>query len=88
MKGWKKVKDGTDAIKKSLNEMMKEKYEAQAGEIRKNISIAKAEMKKTKANQKLTNKGKKNRVKLMRNCKSLSIADLVDSIEREKSKLR
>ena len=83
MKGWKKVKDGTKANKKSLIEIMKEKYLAQAGEIRRNISIAKAEMERAKANRKLTNKGKKNRVKLLRNCKSLSVADLIDYIERK-----
>ena len=33
---------------------MKEKYEAQAGEIRKNISVAKAEMERYKTNKKLT----------------------------------
>ena len=33
---------------------MKEKYEAQAGEIRKKISVAKAEMERYKTNKKLT----------------------------------
>ena len=42
---------------------MKEIYEAQAGEIRKNISIAAAEfeIERLRANRKLTSKGKKNR---------------------------
>ena len=39
---------------------MKEKYEAQAGEIRKNISVAKAEMEKYKTNKETDKKeGKK-----------------------------
>ena len=39
---------------------MKEKYEAQAGEIRKNISVAKAEMERYKTNKETDKKeGKK-----------------------------
>ena len=65
MKGWeKKVNSGTKAMKKSPDERMKEIYEAQAGEIRKNISIAAAEIERLGANRKLTSKGKKNRAKL------------------------
>ena len=67
---------------------MKEIYEAQAGEIRKNISIAAAEIERIRANRKLTSKGKKNRAKLLKNCKSLSVADLVVFVEKEKSRLR
>ena len=51
-----------------------------------NISIAAAE--RLRANRKLTSKGKKNRAKLLKNCKSLSVADLVVYMEKEKSKLR
>ena len=40
----KKGKSGKKAMKKSPHERMKEIYEAQAGEIRKNISIAAAEI--------------------------------------------
>ena len=40
-KGWKKNWNARNVTAKS-EEKMKEKYEAQAGEIRKNISIAKA----------------------------------------------
>ena len=67
--------------------MMKEIYESQAGEIRKNISIAAAEIERLRANRKLTSKGKKNRAKHQKNYKSLSIADLVVYMERKKSKL-
>ena len=51
-----------------------------------NISIVAAE--RLRANRKLTSKGKKNRAKLLKNCKSLSVADLVVYMEKEKSKLR
>ena len=67
---------------------MQEIYEAQARKIRKNISIAAAEIERLRANRKLTSKGKKNRAKLLKNCKSLSVADLVVYMEKEKSKLR
>ena len=79
---------GTKATKKSPDERMKEIYEAQAGEMRKNISIAAVEIERLRANRKLTSKGKKNRAKLLKNCKSLSLADLVVYMEKEKSKLR
>ena len=67
---------------------MKEIYEAQAGEMRKNISIAAVEIERLRANRKLTSKGKKNRAKLLKDCKSLLVADLVVYMEKEKSKLR
>ena len=79
---------GTKAMKNSPDERMKEIYKAQAGEIRKNISIAAAEIERLRANRKLTSKGKKNRAKLLKDCKSLLVADLVVYMEKEKSKLR
>ena len=82
------MKSGKKATKKSPDEMMKEIYESQAGEIRKNISISAAEIERLRANRKLTSKGKKNRAKHQKNYKSLSIADLVVYMEKEKSKLR
>ena len=81
------MKSGRKAMKKSPDERMKEIYEAQAGEIRKNISIAAAEIERLTANRKLTSKSKNNRAK-HQNCKSLSVADLVVYMERKKSKLR
>ena len=79
---------GTKPIKKSPDARMKEIYKVQAGEIRKNISIVAAEIERLRANRKLISKGKKYRAKLLKNCKSLSIADLVVYMEKEKSKLR
>ena len=67
---------------------MKEIYKVQAGEIRKNISIVAPEIERLRANRKLISKVKKNRAKLLKNCKSLSIADLVVYMGKEKSKLR
>ena len=55
-------------MKKSPDERMKEIYEAQAGEIRKNISIAAAEIERLRANRKLTSKNKKNGAKLLKDC--------------------
>ena len=79
---------GTKPIKKSPDARMKEIYKVQAGEIRKNISIVAPEIERLRANRKLFSKGKKNRAKLLKNCQSLSIADLVVYMEKEKSKLR
>lgn len=45
-------------------------------------------MERLRANRKRTSKGKKNRAKLLKNFKSLSVADLVVYMEKEKSKLR
>ena len=82
------MNSGTKAMKKSPDERMKEIYEAQAGEIRKNISITAAEIERLGANRKLTSKGKKNGAKLLKDCKSLTVADLVVYMEKEKAELR
>ena len=66
---------------------MKEIYEVQAGELRTNISIVVAEIERLRANRKLSSKRKKNRAKLRKNCKSPLVADLVDHMEQEKSKV-
>ena len=76
------MNDATKAMKKSSDERLKEKYEAQAEE----HSIAVAEIERLRANRKLISKGKKNRAKLLNNCKLLSVADLVVFVEKEKSK--
>ena len=64
----------------------KKRYERQAGEIRKNISIAKAELERIKSNRKITTKGRRNQAKLLESCKVISVA--VSYMEKEKSKLR
>ena len=83
-----KVNNGTKAMKKSPDERMKEIYEAQARKIRNNIPIAAAEIERLRANRKLTSKGKKNGAKILKNCKSLLVADLVVYMEKKKSMLR
>ena len=83
-KDWK-GKGNAHNVTAKLEEKMEEKYEAQAGEIRKNISIAKAEMERLKTNKKFTKKEKKTQAKLLAVCKRLSVAEHVNYMEREKS---
>ena len=88
-KGWKKRESNKDGAGRSkFNEMAKEKYEGQASEIRAKLSKAKAEIERIKTNGKITKKGKRNRAKLMRECKKLTVANLVAYMEKEKSNLR
>ena len=63
-------------------------YEEKAGSIRKKISIAKAETDRLKENRKVTKRGTRNREILQRECKVLSIASLVNYMERQKCALR
>ena len=56
--------------------------------IRQNISIAKAEIERMKANRKMSKKGKKNRENLLQELKNLSVAELISYMDREKSRLR
>ena len=65
------MNSGTKAMKKRPDERMKEIYESQAGEIRKNILIVAVEIERLRANRKLTSKGKKNRASLQKTCKLL-----------------
>ena len=50
--------------------------------IRKNISIAKAEMESLKTKNKLTKKEKKNRARLLAVCKRLSVAEPVNESQK------
>ena len=56
--------------------------------IREKLSKAKAEMERIKSTRKITKKGRKNRTELMKDCKIISIAELVKYMEKEKSKLK
>ena len=47
-------------------------YEERVVEVRKNISIAQAELERIKENRKITKKGKRNRAVLEKECKGLS----------------
>ena len=84
VKGWMR-KNTSQIGKGKVEDEQKEMYERQAGEIQKNISIAKAEIERIKSNRKITRKGRRNQVKLLKSCKVVSVAALV---EKEKSKLR
>ena len=88
-KGWKKRESNKDGAGRSkFNEMAKEKYEGQASEIRAKLSKAKAEIERIKTNGKITKKGKRNRAELKKECKTLTVANLVAYMEKEKSNLR
>ena len=58
-------------------------YVAQVGEIRKTISIAKAEFERVIINGELTKKGKRNRTVLKEECKHISAAELVSFMEKQ-----
>ena len=49
---------------------------------------AKAEMERLKANCKITKNGRRNREKLLKSCKIISVAELLSFMEREKSNMR
>ncbi|PFX23499.1 Retrovirus-related Pol polyprotein from type-1 retrotransposable element R2 [Stylophora pistillata] len=88
-KGWKKKESNKDEAGRSkFNEMAKEKYEGQASKIRAKLSKAKAEIERIKTNGEITKKGKRNRAELKKVCKTLTVANLVAYMEKEKSKLR
>ena len=63
-------------------------YEEKIGVVRKKISMAKAELERLNKNRKLTMRGKRNRVIFKRECKSISLAELVSYKEKQKSAVR
>ena len=84
MKGWKKQ----GPIKTDKPQDRKEKlrriiYDQEAGKIRKQLSIAKAEIKRLKENRKITKKGRKNRSHLQKECKTISVAGLISYMEKK-----
>ena len=66
----------------------KKDYMWEANQIRREISIAKAELERIKANTKITKRGRKNRKLLERECKMISVKHLIEYMERRKSDLR
>ena len=89
LKGWKKdPKDKLDKQRVYNGEKWKKNYLDEMGEIRKNISIASAEVNRVKENRKLTKRGRKNRALLQEECKSLSVTQLITYIEKQKFRLR
>ena len=57
-------------------------------ETRKKISIAKVEMERIMENRKLTKRGRKNRAFLEKKCRKISVAELVNYMEKNKMLLR
>ena len=66
----------------------KRDYVVQVGEIRKKISIAKAELECVRINGKLIKKRKRKRAMLREECKHIAVAELVSYMEKQKSLLR
>ena len=64
---------------------MKEAFLTQALELRRRISIATAELDRIKKNKKITERGKRNKAMLEKECCKVSAASLVAYIERKKS---
>ena len=87
-KGWKKQGSNNSSVHKRKRSKWQIIYEGKAGSIRKRISIAKAETDRLKENRKVTKRGKRNREILQKECKVLSIASLVNYMERQKCELR
>jgi len=87
-KGWKKPASNRSSEHKSKRSKWQIIHEEKAGSIRKKISIAKAEIDRLKENRKVTKRGKKNREILQKECKLLSIASLVNYMERQKCALQ
>ena len=88
-KDWKKGDGNVERTgKPKRGSKAKEEFEAQAREIRGKLSKAKAEIERLKSNKKITKKGKKNRLEVLRECKTLSVAVLVAYMEKQKSRLR
>ena len=85
-KGWKKQSNGVK--KRETSRKMESEYIQLASELRKKISIAKAELGRIQENRKITKKGKKNRQQLLQECGAISAATLTSYMERKKYELR
>ena len=83
IKGWKKKSRGG----KRSADSDKDRLESQVKGIRRLLSRAQAEIDRIKKNQKITKNGKRNQKILLQHCKAISVAELVNCMEKEKSKL-
>lgn len=79
-------KQGPRRLRLVDNGRSKRDYVAEVGEIRKKISIAKAGLDRVRINGKLTNKGKRNRAMLKKECKHISAVESVSYMEKQKSR--
>ena len=88
-KNWKKPAETKgQKERKTQSQKMKDAYIAKATELRRKISIAKAELERIKANKKMSKKGKKNRAMLENDCGKVSAVTLVTYMEKKKPDLR
>ena len=69
------------------DEGIKKDYMREANQIRREKSIAKAELERIKANTKITKRGRKDRKFLERECNMISVKHLIEYMERTKSDL-
>ena len=87
-KKWKKPAETKgQKERKTQSQKMKDAYIAKVTELRRKISIAKAELERIKANKKMSKKGKKNRAMLENDCGKVSSVPLVTYMEKKKSDL-
>ena len=63
-------------------------YEKKVKEIRKQISITNEEVELSKANRKLTKRGRRNRALIISKCKDTSVSGLISFMEKSKCVLR
>ena len=87
LKGCKKPRAQGEPRKNS-SDKSKKVFEELAMELRRKISMAKAELERLRENRKLTKRGKRNRPLLLRECRVISAAELVSYMEKKKSQLR
>ena len=83
-KNW--TKNGNSQAK-GRGKNKKKTYDTHVKELRRKISITKAEMERLQENRKITKKGKKNRLELKKECQIISAASLINYMEKKKSVL-
>ena len=84
-KGWKKERSGNSRV---VAEKDKDVLGKQVKEIRRKLSIAKAELDRIKKNDRITRKGRRNRKELLKECKVISVGELVNFMEKRKDKVK
>lgn len=67
-----------------MAEKDKDVLEKQVEEIRRKLSIAKAKLDRIKENGRITRKERRNRRELLKECKVISVEELVNFMEKEK----
>ena len=82
-KGKKKQRSRNDNMQRLGSNKAREAFDTRAREIRRKLSKAKAGLERIRFNIKITKKGKKNRAQLLKEYKTLSVANLVAYMEKE-----